>query len=131
MRLHQGHSELRTENKKLHSSVRSSTGNWIVTGSSAVTLKPFYSKPQRSRRWREIESLSSAQLCSAGSARSLTATISLGKILLFCSFHHPWIRLDGHGFHIAPRLTKPLFKCSQLEACPAIASRPRPLFRCP
>lgn len=92
-------------------------------------FKPFSSKPPRSRRWREIESLSSSRLCGAGSARSLTATISQGKILLSCSFHRPWIRLDGHGFHIAPRLTKPLSKCSQLEACPAIASRP--LFRCP
>lgn len=56
---------------------------------------------------------------------------SLGKILLSCAIHRPWIRLDGHSFHIAPRPTKPLSECSQLEACPAIASRPRPLFRYP
>lgn len=41
MKLHQGHSELRTEKKKLHNSFRSSAGNWIMTGSSAVTLNHF------------------------------------------------------------------------------------------
>lgn len=96
-----------------------------MTGSSAVTLNYFPPSHSEADR-RESESFPSFRPCSAGSA-----TVSLGRILLSCEFHRPWIRLDAHCLRIAPRPTEPLSKCSQLEACPAIASRPHLLFRCP
>ena len=61
---------------------------------------------------------------------TLTMSVSLGKILRSCSFHRLWIRLDRLSipivaiFHIPWRLMEPLSKCSQLEACLAIARGP-------
>lgn len=58
---------------------------------------------------------------------SLTMSVSQRIIVLFCSFHCWWIRLDGYSapivvvFHSPWRLMRPLSKYGQLEDCLAIA----------